>query len=53
MRDKVLVICILALFFFGGLLLGFHLGKDATVVTFRGMPDNAVIHMEIDKGEGK
>lgn len=53
MRDKVLVVCILALFFFGGALLGYHIGKDATVVTFRGMPDNAVIHMEIDKGAEK
>ena len=30
-------------------LLGLLAGRDTTVISFRGLPDSAVIHFEVDK----
>ena len=33
-------------------LIGLLIGMDTTTVSFKGLPDDAVIHFEVDKGEG-
>ena len=36
-----------------GFTLGYYFGRDSTVVTFQGLPDETVIHFEVDKGGGE
>ena len=51
-RKKEWVLPVLAaLIIFGlGFYIGFLCGRDTTVLTFSGMPEDAVIHVELDKG---
>ena len=52
MRDRTYIILLVALLITStAFLLGFLAGRDSTVISFRGLPDNAVIHLEVDKEE--
>ena len=48
MRDRTYIILLVALLITStAFLLGFLAGRDSTVISFRGLPDNAVIHFEV------
>ena len=51
MRNRTYII-ILAAIIIGSsaFLLGLLVGRDSTVISFRGLPDSAVIHFEVDHG---
>jgi hypothetical protein len=38
------------MFFFSAFFLGYSAGKDTTSFSFEGLPEDAVIHFEVDKG---
>lgn len=38
------------LIFFWAFYIGYCAGKDVTTFTFEGLPEDAVVHMEINKG---
>ena len=48
--NKKFYIVLLILIIMSAFSCGYFLGRDSTVVTFQGMPDDAVIHFEINKG---
>ena len=50
MRNRNYIIILAALIVAAtAFLLGLLTGRDSTVISFRGLPDNAVIHFEVDK----
>ena len=50
MRNRTYIIILAALLITGmAFILGLLAGRDTTVVSFRGLPDDAVIHFEVDK----
>ena len=46
-KEGILIIiaCLLA-----GFLIGLLIGRDSTTLSFRGLPEDTVIHFEINKG---
>ena len=48
--DYILVFVFLMLFFWFSFFLGYSAGKDETSFSFQGLPEDAVIHFEVDKG---
>ena len=51
MKKKWMILIAVAIFL-AGFYAGLLSGRDTTVVRLKGMPDNAVIHFEVDKGAG-
>ena len=50
MRNRTYIIILAALIIAAtAFLLGLLAGRDTTVISFRGLPDNTVIHFEVDK----
>ena len=47
--DYLLVLFCVLMFFFSAFLLGYSAGKDTTTFSFEGLPEDAVIHFEVDK----
>lgn len=48
--DYILVVFFVIMFFFFSFTLGYSAGKDVTTFSFEGLPEDAVIHFEVDKG---
>lgn len=48
--DYILVFVFVMLFFWFSFFLGYSAGKDETSFCFQGLPEDAVIHFEVDKG---
>ena len=49
-REWVLPLLVALIIFGIGFYIGFLSGQDTTVLKFSGMPEDAVIHVELDKG---
>lgn len=49
-RDYFIIGMCVLIFFLSAFHLGFTAGKDVTTISFTGLPDDAVIHFEVDKG---
>ena len=49
--DYFWVVFFVLMFFFFSFSLGYNAGKDVTSISFDGLPEDAVIHFEVDKGE--
>ena len=48
--DYFQVLFFVLMFFFFSFTLGYSAGKDTTSFSFEGLPEDAVIHFEVDKG---
>ena len=48
--DYFWIVFIVLMFFFFSFSLGYSSGKDTTSFSFEGLPVDAVIHYEVDKG---
>ena len=48
--DRRVALALLALLIMSSFLLGYLMGRETTVMSFRGLPDNAVIHFEVEEG---
>ncbi len=50
MRNRTYIIILAALLLTGtAFIFGLLAGRDTTVVSFRGLPDDTVIHFEVEK----
>ena len=47
-RILMIILCCLLIFWFG-FYTGYLNGREITAVSFQGMPEDAVVHIEIDK----
>ena len=47
-RIWLIAIVVASLLF--GFYFGYSIGKETTTLSFKGLPDDTVIHFEIDKG---
>ena len=48
--KRIWLIAIIAATFFISFYFGYSIGKETTTLSFKGLPDDTVIHFEIDKG---
>jgi hypothetical protein len=48
--DYAILICVFLAVFLWGFLFGYSAGKDVTTFNFEGLPEDTVIHFEVDKG---
>ena len=51
-KNWVLLVVAAVMVFWIGFYTGYLASRDVTVVSFQGMPNDAVIHFEVNKGAG-